>query len=68
MKKILLFDFKYIFKYKALYFICFVSQILIRLSELFIPIMEGAVIDSFNSNIFDSIFYHRVISPMKNNK
>ncbi len=57
-----------VFKYKALYFIYFVSQILISLSELFIPIMEVAVIDSFNSNIFDSIFNHRVISLMKNNK
>lgn len=55
MKKILLYDFKYIFKYKALYFIYFVSQILISLSKLFIPIMEGAVIDSLiktDLNIF----------------
>lgn len=46
MKKILLYGFKYIFKYKTLYFVYFASQILISLSELFIPIMEGAVIDS----------------------
>ena len=55
MKKILLYGFKYIFKYKALYFVYFASQILISLSELFIPIMEGAVIDSLvktDLNIF----------------
>ena len=51
MKKILLYG----FKYKALYFVYFASQILISLSELFIPIMEGAVIDSLvktDLNIF----------------
>lgn len=55
MKKILLYGFKYIFKYKTLYFVYFASQILISLSELFIPIMEGAVIDSLvktDLNIF----------------
>lgn len=55
MKKILLYGFKYIFKYKALYFVYFALQILISLSELFIPIMEGAVIDSLvktDLNIF----------------
>ena len=55
MKKILLYGFNYIFKYKTLYFVYFASQILISLSELFIPIMEGAVIDSLvktDLNIF----------------
>ena len=55
MKKILLYGFKYIFKYKVLYFVYFALQILISLSELFIPIMEGAVIDSLvktDLNIF----------------
>ena len=59
MKQILMYGFKYIFRYKILYFIYFSSQILMSITSLFIPLVEGKIIDLLVD--FDSLEFKKYI-------
>ena len=59
MKQILMYGFKYIFRYKILYFIYFSSQILMSITGLFIPLVEGKIIDLLVD--FDSLEFKKYI-------